>query len=159
MSNFQTHFDQAEYNFHQAISLSENGNYDWAVTLIFYTALHFVEGGFVLHDNKNSARNYAENNSHKATIDKIAIVYDMNCKKIYERLHDLSETSRYLHDLSGEMTAFNYFKLKDIKELLIDLESLLEMIRRNTIFTKKQPEINRLQNTVIEINDYLNQKN
>jgi hypothetical protein len=102
MASEQSHREQAEYNEEAAHSIRDTSP-DWAVTMCFYAALHWVEWYAKVqgHDLERQYPNYP------APHDRLlAYVFDMarnrqdkDLNKAYQDLKNASQTARYLTDI------------------------------------------------------------
>jgi hypothetical protein len=104
MPSEQSHREQAEYNEEAALSIKDTAP-DWAVTMCFYAALHWVrwyaevqgENIEIIHQSSQSG------STHKKLEDYVKnIAYTRRCqdlRKAYKNLSKECHTARYLTDI------------------------------------------------------------
>ena len=82
------HKAEAKANYHRYTLLHEQGEYGWAVVLLFYSALHLVEAYKCIHHPAESL------NDHRKRLD---YVYDelRQISVYYETLYTMSRHVRY----------------------------------------------------------------
>ncbi|HBB30399.1 MAG TPA: hypothetical protein DDZ80_05240 [Cyanobacteria bacterium UBA8803] len=129
MPNPQIHLEQAEHNESAASSVRQDYP-DWAVTMYFYAALHWVEH-YALLKGCNIARDYdsgrSKHDSRQQYINQIAI--DLNnpsLRKAYQNLELDSRKARYLINLNTKAQTYYsqarvincYKNLQTVKNLL-----------------------------------------
>lgn len=90
MPTAQQHLDGAERNeqFAKSLELSDHAQADWAVTAIFYAALHYVDAFFVSRSDKPAFHTQREGKI-RDTPELVGIWMD------YRRLKDMSREARY----------------------------------------------------------------
>lgn len=101
MPSEQSHRQQAEYNEEAALSIKDTSP-DWAVTMCFYAALHWVEW-YAKVQGDDLERQYPKCNPHERLL---AYVFDIarnlqykDLNKAYQYLKNSSQTARYLTDI------------------------------------------------------------
>lgn len=129
MPSAQVHLEQAEHN-ERAASYIKLDCPDWAVTMYFYAALHWVER-YALLNGCNIARDYdsgrSKHDSRKLYIQQLATeLANPSLRKAYENLENDSRKARYLINLNTK--AQTYFtqpkvtlssrNLQTVKQLL-----------------------------------------
>ncbi len=102
MPSEQSHREQAEYNEQAAASIRDTSP-DWAVTMCFYAALHWVEW-YAKVRGDDLDRQYQNCKSPHDRL--LAYVYDIaknrkyrDLNKAYNDLKNASQISRYLTDI------------------------------------------------------------
>ncbi|BAZ87817.1 hypothetical protein [Dolichospermum compactum] len=109
------HIKQAELNEDAADIAAQSECYDWAVTMCFYAALHYVEGHAIFNSKDIYAEYYnIESNQHNR---RIAYVHDVSYDKYgdmlrsaaYETLYKASMKARYMENIP--CYSRKYFKL------------------------------------------------
>jgi radical SAM superfamily enzyme len=129
MPNPQIHLEQAEHNESAASSVRQDYP-DWAVTMYFYAALHWIER-YALLKGCNIARDYdsgrSKHDSRQQYINQIA--RDLNnpsLRKAYQNLELDSRKARYLISLNTKAQTYYsqprvincYKNLQTVKNLL-----------------------------------------
>ena len=102
MPSEHSHREQAEYNEEAAVSIRDTAP-DWAVTMCFYAALHWVEWYAKVqgHDLQRQYQNYPSPHDRI-----LAYVFDIarnredkDLNKAYQSLKNASQIARYLTDI------------------------------------------------------------
>jgi hypothetical protein len=100
MPKRQDHFDQATHNDRFAAVLvdSSDGPFDWAVTVTFYAALHYLESWLVGRGVSVTREAAAKGNlsPHSLRINKATAMLPLDIAMIYTTLRQQSELARYL---------------------------------------------------------------
>ena len=114
------HIDWAERNerFAESLDRSDPSGAAWAITAVFYAALHYVDAYFVSHSLGRPA-NHSQRDSRIGDSADLGAVYPM-----YRRLKDMSQQARY--ELA-RYTEIDY--LKALK--------LLEQVRSHSVLYRK----------------------
>ena len=133
------HWTQAEHNQALALSLLVPPNHDWAITVAFYSAIHYFEAWLFYQPEQHSEVNIpAAVKSVHTRRDQLIQKYLPRATAIaFRKLRTASETSRYLSAPGGVSgsgfltnTAFDYFSPSAAKSLverdLADVFSKLE---------------------------------
>ena len=123
-----THWTQAEHNHDLARSLLTPPNHDWAITVGFYSAIHFFEAWLFYQSEKHSEVSVPAHVSSVHTWrDQLVQKYlPPATAKAFRKLRTASETSRYLSSpvrapgAGGALTntAFSYFSPSAAKGLV-----------------------------------------
>lgn len=98
MGNFSEHIQQSKknLNFLSKINIISNDNWDWQVTVCFYSAVHLINAHIVATTNKNylSHNQVAEiiNPYNQLSVGRL----DEATYLSYTKLHQLSRRARYL---------------------------------------------------------------
>jgi hypothetical protein len=104
MPSEQSHREQAQYNEEAALSIRDTFP-DWAVTMCFYAALHWVEW-YANTRGDDLERLYPKPDFQSPHDRLVAYVFDMararqdrDLSKAYQDLKNASQTARYLTDI------------------------------------------------------------
>ena len=129
MPSTQIHWEQAEHNERAASSVKLDYP-DWAVTMYFYAALHWVER-YALLNGCSIARDYdsgrSKHDSRKLYIEQVAReLGNPSLRKAYENLEKDSRKARYLIGVNTTAPAYytqprvtnSYRNLQTVKQLL-----------------------------------------
>jgi uncharacterized FlgJ-related protein len=99
MPSEQSHREQAEYNEEAALNIRDTAP-DWAVTMCFYAALHWVECYAKVQGDDLEQKYQGYKSPHDRLV---AYVWDIaknkqykDLNKAYENLKNASQTARYL---------------------------------------------------------------
>lgn len=102
MPSKESHREQAEYNEQVAVSIRDTSP-DWAVTMCFYAALHWVEW-YAKNQGDDLEQQYQNYPSPHDRL--IAYVLDIvknrqqrDLEKAYKNLKNASQTARYLENI------------------------------------------------------------
>ena len=115
MGNANIHKKQSDLNEQAANRAMQSGCYDWAVTICFYAALHYIEA-YAQHVGCDIGKEYSHiRTQHERRLAYVLdIDYDLNLNNSlnssYEMLYEASMTARYLTGLGKGRTARSYFK-------------------------------------------------
>jgi hypothetical protein len=113
------HIAQAAHN--EALSLAVEADYaDWAVTALFYAALHYVEAYFYVHAARQHAPPHYTNHSLRGPAVRIRIP---RMYRHYQRLFDRSIQARY------DCVAFAQSNVQYLRQN--DLEPLKQYVQQN----------------------------
>ena len=131
MSSVSIHLQQAEHNEKSAIA-SQTDRPDWAVTMCFYAAIHYIQAYAVYHecDIETVYRNEYPN-SHarrRAYVDDIESENDwLDLSFLYGKLELGSKKARYLQGINT--TSKHYFKVScgDYIKYLQTIKSILSI--------------------------------
>jgi hypothetical protein len=102
MPSAQSHLEQSKFNKEAADSIRETSP-DWAVTMCFYAALHWVEW-YAKNKGKDLETSYPGRPSpHDRLYDYVrdlaATLRDRELEKAYKNLKKASQTARYLEGI------------------------------------------------------------
>lgn len=125
----EVHRKQAENNEKIAQSIREDSP-DWAVTICFYAALHWIEC-YAKHMGVNIYAQYSGNSPHER---RRYYVYDiahdfeqLNLRRAYEKLERESKKTRYLQNLDRE--ADKYCTIERVTEAFQKLQIIRTIIK------------------------------
>ena len=82
------HHDQARRNYRVFRLLRDSGYVDWAMTALFYAALHCVD-----HWLAHIARRRSSHTERRNLLGRLAVPREV--REAYQRLYELSVTARY----------------------------------------------------------------
>lgn len=131
MPQVNTHLKQAEFNEKIAEIAAQSKHHDWAVTMYFYAALHYVEA-YAAHHGDNI---YELHKERKTQHDRrLAYIQDINYRETggyesfaeYERLFEASKKARYLQDI--KTTARKHF-FNDLNQYSNGLSIIKELVK------------------------------
>ncbi|OYE02805.1 hypothetical protein [Nostoc sp. 'Peltigera membranacea cyanobiont' 232] len=128
MPRASIHKKQSELNEEAAKATAQSGLYDWAVTMCFYSALHYVEA-YAKHNGVNIGQEYIQfKTQHERRWFFVQdIDYDLGFNDSlinnYDKLYQGSILARYLKEYQT-ITAREYFK-----SIYIDYLDALETIK------------------------------
>ncbi|MEH1968075.1 hypothetical protein [Nostoc sp.] len=114
MQKASVHKRQSELNEEAAKNAAQSGLYDWAVTICFYSALHYIEA-YAKHQGVNIGREYSQcKTQHERRFYYVQdIDYDLGLNdsliNAYDKLYQGSKIARYLEGIQS-MTARKYFE-------------------------------------------------
>lgn len=114
MADYQIHLGQAEHNKKLVNRLTRRLDFkDWSITVAFYTAIHYVESGFVnIACVQHSETSKPRRRSYHDWRQELVANYFPAALNSYQRLRSMSQTARYL-TAGGQapltQTAHNYF--------------------------------------------------
>jgi hypothetical protein len=102
MPSEHSHREQAEYNEEAAVSIRDTAP-DWAVTMCFYAALHWVQW-YAKDRGEDLEQKYPNRPSpHDRLLDYVrdlaGIRRDRDLEKAYKNLKNASQIARYLTDI------------------------------------------------------------
>jgi hypothetical protein len=136
MASLEAHFDQAEHN--ERAARSTEGNYpDWAVTMYFYAALHWVEH-YAKKKGCDIQIDYSDGRSpHECRRMYISdVAYEQSRRTLrtdYEELENESRKARYLEGLNSNARMYysqNKQKVTDAAQKLQRLKRVLNDLLR-----------------------------
>jgi hypothetical protein len=138
MASPEAHFDQAEHNERAARSVERNYP-DWAVTMYFYAALHWVER-YAKLNGCDIERDYPDGRSRhecrRMYIDDVAYEQRRSTlRRDYEDLESESRKARYLEDLDSNARTYyteNRQKMTDSAQKLQRLKRVLNDLLRTS---------------------------
>jgi hypothetical protein len=125
------HYEQAVLNEQAALAVKENQP-DWAVTICFYAALHWIEG-YAINEGVDINQQYkrrggSPHNWRKNYVKDIA--YNLRkdtFRRAYERLDDESRKARYLKDINSNSRL--YYSCIGVDDLFKDLETIKKLTK------------------------------
>lgn len=115
------HKKQSELNEEAAKNAAKSGLYDWAVTMCFYSSLHYIEA-YAKHQGINIGQEYSQcRTQHERRFYYVQDVdYDLDFNgsliNAYDKLYQGSKIARYLEGIQN-MTARKYFESVYIEHL------------------------------------------
>lgn len=133
----EIHTEQAQLNEKAAANAAQSGDNDWAVTIYFYSAIHYVKAyaSYNQEDIYQLYRNQSKpNTEHQRILDYVSdISYDNENDRgfsfsAYERLFHASMKSRYLKDI--RTTARQCFQ-GSIKQYFEELATVKKFFKIN----------------------------
>jgi hypothetical protein len=125
------HLKQATNNEDAARKAAQSGYPDWAITMFFYAALHYIQA-YAIFQGDNIYELYPdEPNQHERILSYVYdtswdIKSDLTVFKAYETLFEASKTSRYLNGISS--TSRKHFS-KNIDEYSQELAVVRDFIK------------------------------
>lgn len=126
------HLQQAEHN-SEAAHGSRAEYPDWAVTMCFYAAIHYVEAYKVVDQSRLRIVSKASESPHKVrkrfVSNLSARFHDEDLIAAYEFLEEQSHRARYLTGLSQE--ARQHFVARGCDDVFEDLEIIKEILEAN----------------------------
>jgi hypothetical protein len=134
MPSKQSHREQAEYNEEAALSIRDTSP-DWAVTMCFYAALHWVEWYAKVRGDE-LARQYQNYPSPHDRL--LAYVFDISknpqyrdLNKAYNDLKNASQISRYLTDIkTNSRLYYSRYKTREVDKSFDNLQIVKERLNR-----------------------------
>ncbi|MBE9122530.1 hypothetical protein IQ269_17420 [Tychonema sp. LEGE 07199] len=134
MPSAQSHREQAEYNEQAAASIRDTSP-DWAVTMCFYSALHWVEW-YAKVQGDELDRQYQNYPSPHDRL--LAYVFDIaknrqyrDLDKAYNDLKNASQISRYLTDIrTNSWLYYSRYKTRDVDKSFENLEIVKRRLNR-----------------------------
>jgi hypothetical protein len=106
----QVHLAQARYNEALARELIEEYG-DWAITVAFYAAVHYVEAKFATRQMHTRS-----DEGHRVRTKRLGIISTLECFLAYKNLRTASNHVRYLElwEERGERLAHEYYSEENI---------------------------------------------
>ncbi len=102
MPNEHSHREQAGYNEEAAVTIRDTSP-DWAVTMCFYAALHWVEWYAKVQGDDLEQQYQGRPSPHDRLFDYVrdiaATLRDRELEKAYKNLKNASQTARYLEGI------------------------------------------------------------
>lgn len=160
MGNFNEHIDQSVSNldFLAKVNESIDGNWDWQVTICFYSALHLMNSHIV----DKTGRNYLSHSQVSEVINpynQLSIAkLDDETYKSYNKLFQLSRRSRYLLNenfkkkgaVDVQPASITYDK--HFKKSIYHLDKIISYISNNyqVSFTKRTIKCIELKNLTFD---------
>jgi hypothetical protein len=110
----QVHLAQARYNEALAKELIEKYG-DWAITVAFYAAVHYVEAKFA---TRRMHTGYDE--GHGVRANRLRDVSSLECFQAYKNLRTASNHVRYLElwEERGERLAHEYYSEENVRQFV-----------------------------------------
>lgn len=132
MSSPENHREQAEHN-ERAARNTEHNYPDWAVTMYFYAALHWVER-YAQLKGCNIAEDYApgrsKHSSRRLYISDVAKeLGSSTLYKAYEDLEKESRKARYLESLEGNARTYYTKKRQKVTESSQNLQKVKQLLQ------------------------------
>jgi hypothetical protein len=115
------HVDQSRRNRDLSQNLAQDGTFpEWAVTLLFYAALHLVQAHFV--QTATSVANIPDN--HKVRNERVRTT-SQAIRKQYKSLYDLSIQSRYYPEIPRATPAeIAHYRTSLFEPVVVELRRL-----------------------------------
>jgi len=124
------HQSQAEHN-EKAANFVRNTYPDWAVTMCFYAAIHWVERYARIQGVDLDAKYYTTKNPHErrfAYVKDVAVnLREAELRIAYQDLQKYSQVARYLENI--RTNSFDYFTRQESGKVSLAFENL-EIIKR-----------------------------
>jgi hypothetical protein len=115
MPSEQSHREQAKYNEEAALSIRDTSP-DWAVTMCFYSALHWVAWYAKVHGDDLEQQYQGRQSPHDRLLDYVRDLagtkQDRDLVKAYKNLRNESQIARYLSDKMNTNSRIYYSRLK-----------------------------------------------
>lgn len=131
MASEQSHREQAELNQQAAQDLRDTKP-DWAVTMCFYSALHWVEFYAKTHGCDNLRQQYPGRSLHESRtqyVDDLARdLGNRTLRKAYEELERTSKKSRYLQNINTNSREFFKKQKKEVNKSFENLRVITQLL-------------------------------
>lgn len=102
---------------------------DWAITAIFYAAIHFVEAGLTAKPEGHSDSTTPDDISpHKHRENLIRQYFSPRCFHAYRKLDEASRNSRYLLK-PDPGNALTYYSDRDARAFLTNLDTIRQEVQ------------------------------
>lgn len=124
MADFLAHLNQAKYNRKFAIDLAKIGTRrDWAITVAFYAALHFVEAGLIGKNQISTTDRSIDDDIsiHEKRVRSLLNSYGEDIYRPYRKLMTASRRVRYLdnnHNNLDDPPAASYYSPDQIEKFV-----------------------------------------
>jgi uncharacterized protein (UPF0332 family) len=136
VADFIDHLNQAKHNLESAQKfLQDRTIHDWAITAAFYSAVHFVEAGFisiptVIHTETAVPSDISD---HTFRQNQVRENYGNVCYLNYRKLRIASENVRYLWPSRIGLSS-EYYSLADVNDfvnnVLSKIRNEIQLIRK-----------------------------
>jgi hypothetical protein len=137
MASLIDHLHQSKHNQNCAKKLLQDDQYrDWAITVTFYSALHYTEAGLLSSDEKYIPKvGEEEDSAHQKRLKAVRKIFGDICYLAYKKLFEASFKVRYIEDFNriGSIPSLQYFTFDDAQDFLTKkLETVKSEIQRQS---------------------------